>query len=139
MSETGARVCDGDNAGRGRGDGDAGEAAKSLGLEATGAPLHGPARLPGRRRVDLPGHGRVGAPLAAGCYDCQPVRALWPPWQGFRRTKLEASGCEWMRPCDSDSKLADKNEKEEKKKEKRKKRKKIKKERKENIRYCVSH
>ena len=41
-----------------RGDGDAGEAAKSLGHAATRAPLHGPARLLGRRRVDLSGRGR---------------------------------------------------------------------------------
>ena len=48
------------------------------GRAATGAPLHEPARLLGRRRVDLPGRGRV--------------RASWPPWQGFRQMKLEASG-----------------------------------------------
>jgi len=101
MSETDARMCDGDDVGRGRGDDDAGEATKSLGHEATVAPLHGPARLLRRRHVDLPGRGRVGAP--------------WPPWQGFMQTKLEGSGCEWMRPRDSESELADKDEKEEKK------------------------
>ena len=48
MSETDARMCDGDDVGRGRGDDDVGEAAKSLGRDTTGAPLHGPTRLPGR-------------------------------------------------------------------------------------------
>jgi hypothetical protein len=90
------------------------------GHAANGASLHGPARLPGRRRIELPGRGRVGAPWPPGCYDRQPVRDPWPPRQDFRQTKLEASGCEWMRPRVSESELADKDEKEEKK-EKRKK------------------
>ena len=89
-----------------RGDGDAGEAAKSLGHAATGAPLHGPTRLSGRRHVDLPRRGHVGAPC--------------PPWQGFMQTKLEGSGCEWMRPRDSESELADRDEKEEKKEKEKK-------------------
>ena len=55
------------------------------------------------------------------------VRAPWPPWQGFSRTKLEASGCEWMGPRDSNSELADKDDEEEKKKEEKKKKKKEKK------------
>ena len=38
----------------------------------------------------------------------------------LRQTKLEASGCKWMRPRDSESELADKDEKEEKKKEEKK-------------------
>ena len=62
-----------------RGDGDAGKAAKSLGRAATGAPSHVPARLWGRRRVELPGRGRVGAPYPPGCCVRQPVRAPWPP------------------------------------------------------------
>jgi hypothetical protein len=45
-----------------RGDSDAGETTKSLGRAAAGALLHGPARLPGRRRVELLRRGYVGAP-----------------------------------------------------------------------------
>jgi len=52
-------MCDGDDERRGRGDSDAGEAAKSLGHAAAGAPSHGPATLLGRRRVELPRRGRV--------------------------------------------------------------------------------
>jgi hypothetical protein len=43
-----------------RGDNDAGEAAESVGCAAARAPSHGPARLPGRHRMELLGHGRVG-------------------------------------------------------------------------------
>ena len=113
-------------------DGDVGEAAKSLECVAAGALSHGLARLRGRCLMELPGRGRVGAPWPPRCCDHQLVKAPWTPWQGFRRTKLEASGCEWMRPH-----IADKDDKEEKKKEKRKKRK-NKKERKEKIGYYVS-
>jgi hypothetical protein len=43
----------------------------------------------------------------------------------LRQTKLEASGCKWMRPHDSESELAYMDEKEEKKrKNEEKKRKK---------------
>ena len=45
-----------------KGDGDAGEAAKSLECVDAGAPSHGLARLQGRSLVELPGRGRVGAP-----------------------------------------------------------------------------
>jgi hypothetical protein len=47
--------------------------------------------------------------------------------QGFRRTKLEASGCEWMKPRDSESELADMDEKEERKRKKNEEKKKEKK------------
>jgi hypothetical protein len=43
--------------------------------------------------------------------------------QGFRGTKLEGSGCEWRRPRDSESELANEDEKEEKKRKKKKKKK----------------
>jgi phage head maturation protease len=51
---------------------------------------------------------------------------------------LEGSGCEWRRPCDSESELANEDEKEEKKRKKKKKKKEEKKkekERKEKIGY----
>ena len=51
----------------------------------------------------------------------------------LRQTKLEASGCKWMRPRDSESELAYMDEKEEKKKRKNEEKKK-KKERKEKKR-----
>jgi hypothetical protein len=71
---------------------------------AVGAPSRGSWRL----------HGR------AGCYDRQPVKASWTPWQGSRRTKLEASGASGCRL--KNSVLTNKYRKEDKKK-KRKKRK----------------
>jgi hypothetical protein len=46
----------------------------------------------------------------------------------LRQTKLESSGCKWMRPHDSESELAYMDEKEEKQRE-RMKRKKIEKKR----------
>jgi hypothetical protein len=39
--------------------------------QAVGAPSHVPARLWGRRRVELPGRGRVWAPWPPGCCDRQ--------------------------------------------------------------------
>jgi len=72
--------------------------------------------------------------MVAGCCDRQPDRAPWPPWQDFRQTKLEASGCEWIKPHDSESKLADKDEKEKKKKEEKKEKRK----KKEKKGYYVS-
>jgi hypothetical protein len=69
-------MCDGDDArqGRGeRGDSDAGKAAKSLGRAAAGAPSHGPARLPGRHRIELPEHGRVGLRGSRGTMTVNPL------------------------------------------------------------------
>jgi hypothetical protein len=54
-----------------RGDGDTGDNAKLLGRTATGALSHVPARLWGRRRVELPGRGHVRAPWPPGCCDRQ--------------------------------------------------------------------
>lgn len=98
-----------------RGDGDAGEATKSLGMRPTG--------LRRTQCVELTGSGHVGALWAPRCCDRQPVRAPWPPWQGFMRMKLEAPECEWMRPCDSESELVDKDAKEGKKERKKTKEK----------------
>ena len=63
-----------------------------------------------------------------------------PMGQGFmaaltrlRQTKLEASGCKWMRPRDSESELACMNEKEEKKRERMKRKKEKRKKRKDRV------
>jgi hypothetical protein len=71
---------------RGARDRDADEAAESSGRAAAEAPSHRVVKLSGRCHVE------VGGSVAAGCCDHQPIKALWMPWQGFRRTKLEASG-----------------------------------------------
>ena len=60
--------------GVGRG-GNADKVAESLGRAAGGPPWR----------------GRVGASWSLCCVR-QLVKAMWTPWQGFRRTKLEASG-----------------------------------------------
>jgi hypothetical protein len=44
------------------------------GRAATGAPSHGPARLPGHHHIELPGHGRVGLRGSWGAMTVSPSR-----------------------------------------------------------------
>jgi len=88
-----------------RGDGEVGEAAKSLGCAAAGAPLHGLAKLPGCHRVELSRRGHVGAPWPPGCVTVN-SSGLHGRLTRLRGTKMEASRCEWMRICDSEYELA---------------------------------
>jgi hypothetical protein len=92
----------------------------------TGLPSHWGLRPPRLHRMELSGCGgavtwKLEAPWPPGCCDRQPVKALWTPWQGFRRTKLEASGASGCRL--KNSVLTNKYRKEDKKRRERKEKK----------------
>jgi hypothetical protein len=103
-----------------KGDGDAGEAAKSFGCVAAGAPSHGLARLWGRCLVELSRRGRVGAPCGRwGAVTVSPsvLHGHLGKASG-RRSALEDSVRVDEASRASEYELGDKDEKEEKKERK---------------------